>query len=93
MLGSLLALPGRVAAVPGRVAAVLSDIHRVAENLDAIRALTASMDDEVRRMRAGVDELGVQVYRLREDVDRRRLPRRRPLNGGQEGEARWPLAD
>lgn len=86
MLGTLLAFPGRVAGA-------LGDIRRVAENLDAIRVLTASMDDEVRRMRAGVDELSVQVDRLREDVDRLRIPRRRALSDGQASEARYPLAD
>lgn len=86
MIGVLLALPRRLLGA-------LDDLHTVAVELADIRQHTGSMQDEVARMRRGVDSLGAQVDDLRGDVERIRVPRRRIVNGRVESRSPVELSE
>ncbi|MEX2195203.1 MAG: hypothetical protein WD844_07935 [Thermoleophilaceae bacterium] len=76
---------GALIAVPRRLVGALDDLRAVAVELADIRVYTKSMEEEVARMRRGVDTLSTQVDELRGDVERLRIPRRRAgLNGRPE---------
>ena len=77
---------GALTAIPRRLVGALDDLRTVALELADIRVHTRSMQEEVARMRRGVDTLSEQVDELRGDVERLRLPRRRTvvMNGKPE---------
>lgn len=77
---------GALLAIPRRLVGALDDLRTVAQELQTIRTRTESMDDEVARMRRGVDTLSGQVDDLRGDFHNLRVPRRRrvALNGRPE---------
>lgn len=84
---------GAVLALPRRLLGALDDLHTVALELADIRVHTRSMQEEVARMRRGVDQLGEQVDDLRGDVERIRIPRRRVVNGRVESRPRVEVSE
>ena len=86
---------GALIAIPGRLVGALDDLRTVALELADIRVHTRSMQEEVARMRRGVDTLSEQVDELRGDVERLRLPRRRTviMNGKPESLPRVEAAE